>query len=426
MSIGEVAELLNVTSSTLRRWEKEGKLVPTIRTAGSHRKYQIDEVRCFLENSIKEKQNRFVKENKENVLRAINQLADGIVTLHDRQLKDGIKHLPKNWHDATSFLFHYSNQSKSEVVFPTDLTNQLAFFKKPLKEWKIKGFDQWFSEEEELVEMQPLLLNGNDVEYARILQENFINTEVTTPFVEFMEFCRTNKKQELYTHVRTLLIQNPIYHKVLGNFLMREVGNLQEEAKIFFSIFYEKIPAYKVIDDQLTLCPYCGSPLSHQQNRYECEFYKCRYYCEKGNFNKWGKFVQIDYKEQLQLKKEVLHAITIPGISELRIYDALKKEQKVSNVELFPECDLGDIALKKNNEHWLIDVKDYLNAHDLLRELNTKPNYRFARKQYAQQIIVVPKFHSKKYVQYIERRLESGVNYTILHEYDLLKKVREA
>jgi len=40
VSIGEAAQFLGVSASTLRRWEVEGKVIPT-RTAAGHRRYDI-------------------------------------------------------------------------------------------------------------------------------------------------------------------------------------------------------------------------------------------------------------------------------------------------------------------------------------------------------------------------------------------------
>lgn len=51
MSIGRFAELLGVSISTLRRWEKVGKLIPKLRTAGFHRRYSYEQ---FLEYSKSE------------------------------------------------------------------------------------------------------------------------------------------------------------------------------------------------------------------------------------------------------------------------------------------------------------------------------------------------------------------------------------
>jgi len=43
VSIGKVSEILGVAPSTLRAWEKDGKIHPT-RTPGGHRRYLVSEV----------------------------------------------------------------------------------------------------------------------------------------------------------------------------------------------------------------------------------------------------------------------------------------------------------------------------------------------------------------------------------------------
>lgn len=47
MNIQTAARYLNVHADTLRRWDKEGKLVPT-RTAGGHRRYQRTALDSFI------------------------------------------------------------------------------------------------------------------------------------------------------------------------------------------------------------------------------------------------------------------------------------------------------------------------------------------------------------------------------------------
>lgn len=47
VSIGEAAQVLGVSASTLRRWEAEGKAVPT-RTAAGHRRYDLTQLRPEL------------------------------------------------------------------------------------------------------------------------------------------------------------------------------------------------------------------------------------------------------------------------------------------------------------------------------------------------------------------------------------------
>jgi len=42
ISVGAAAEILGVSISTLRRWEKEHVLIPSYRTIGGHRRYDLD------------------------------------------------------------------------------------------------------------------------------------------------------------------------------------------------------------------------------------------------------------------------------------------------------------------------------------------------------------------------------------------------
>lgn len=41
VSIGQASELLGVAMSTLRRWEREGRMRPAFRTCGGHRRYSL-------------------------------------------------------------------------------------------------------------------------------------------------------------------------------------------------------------------------------------------------------------------------------------------------------------------------------------------------------------------------------------------------
>jgi len=45
LSVAEAAELLGVSSNTLRRWEREGKRIPDERTEGNQRRYRLSSIR---------------------------------------------------------------------------------------------------------------------------------------------------------------------------------------------------------------------------------------------------------------------------------------------------------------------------------------------------------------------------------------------
>ena len=42
VSIHEAAQFLGVTPTTLRRWEREGRLLPDVRTRGGDRRYDLN------------------------------------------------------------------------------------------------------------------------------------------------------------------------------------------------------------------------------------------------------------------------------------------------------------------------------------------------------------------------------------------------
>ena len=49
LSIGEAAALLGVATSTLRRWEVEGRLLPSFRTPGGHRRYAYPDLQALID-----------------------------------------------------------------------------------------------------------------------------------------------------------------------------------------------------------------------------------------------------------------------------------------------------------------------------------------------------------------------------------------
>ncbi len=52
--IGQASELLGVAVSTLRRWEKEGRLRPSFRTCGGHRRYSFLELSALCGKALPE------------------------------------------------------------------------------------------------------------------------------------------------------------------------------------------------------------------------------------------------------------------------------------------------------------------------------------------------------------------------------------
>lgn len=49
VAIGQVAKILGVCIGTIRRWQREGKLIPSFVTVGGHRRYDINQVKAKFE-----------------------------------------------------------------------------------------------------------------------------------------------------------------------------------------------------------------------------------------------------------------------------------------------------------------------------------------------------------------------------------------
>ena len=60
LSIGQAANMIGVSITTLRRWEQSNKLIPSFRTAGGHRRYSV--------SSLKELMGEFVNKAKRKVI----------------------------------------------------------------------------------------------------------------------------------------------------------------------------------------------------------------------------------------------------------------------------------------------------------------------------------------------------------------------
>lgn len=52
LNIGDASKLLGVAESTMRRWEKEGKLIPDERTVGNQRRYRLSSLRPEMGRGI--------------------------------------------------------------------------------------------------------------------------------------------------------------------------------------------------------------------------------------------------------------------------------------------------------------------------------------------------------------------------------------
>jgi predicted site-specific integrase-resolvase len=109
ISIGEVGEILGVSITTLRRWDREGKLKPNFRTFGGHRRYHLNEILKLIN-----------KESQENRI----DIGYARVSSHDQ--KEDLKR-------QSEFLNKTLKEKGSNYEIIEDLGSGLNFKKKGLK-----------------------------------------------------------------------------------------------------------------------------------------------------------------------------------------------------------------------------------------------------------------------------------------------------
>lgn len=109
LNIGDAAKLLGVAESTMRRWEKEGKLIPDERTAGNQRRYRL--------TSLRPEMSRGIDYDRKTI-------AYARVSSHDQ--KDGLERQKQLLE-----MFCASNGWKFEII--SDLGSGMNYHKKGLK-----------------------------------------------------------------------------------------------------------------------------------------------------------------------------------------------------------------------------------------------------------------------------------------------------
>ena len=108
ISIGKASEMLGVSITTLRRWERIKKFMSATRTFGGHRRYKLDEIYSFMNSDF----------NIKGIKKAV---AYARVSSHDQKedLKRQIVRLKR-----------YCNQHFSNYEIMDDLGSGLNFKKK--------------------------------------------------------------------------------------------------------------------------------------------------------------------------------------------------------------------------------------------------------------------------------------------------------
>jgi len=164
ISIGEVSEILGVHNSTLRRWEKEGKLLQNHRTFGGHRRYDLNKILNLITKGKNERINviysrvssvgqkpdlkyqteileKYCKENEINNIKIIEDLGSGInfkkkglkvlinLIINSKIDKIIITHKDRLLRFGTELIISIAKEFHTEVVI---LNNKIKTFEEEL------------------------------------------------------------------------------------------------------------------------------------------------------------------------------------------------------------------------------------------------------------------------------------------------------
>lgn len=114
VSIGEAAQIIGVSITTLRRWEKQGLFKATLRTKGHHRRYSLKDLETEFQ----------LHDNQKKIKQARKTICYARVSSYDQKLdlKRQVSHLRR---------YCTTNKLKSEVI--KDLGSGINFKKRGLK-----------------------------------------------------------------------------------------------------------------------------------------------------------------------------------------------------------------------------------------------------------------------------------------------------
>ena len=83
LSIREASKVLGVSESTLRRWEKEKKLIPDERTKGNQRRYKLSSISPLVNTIIQDFPSNEVVKNIVSLIRILNIEKEVLKSLND-------------------------------------------------------------------------------------------------------------------------------------------------------------------------------------------------------------------------------------------------------------------------------------------------------------------------------------------------------
>lgn len=303
---------------------------------------------------------------------------------------------------------------------PETIVELLAWCEKPFGKWSVKP------NPEKISLLDSLLSQGTPTYFCEDIAPRESDIEAEMSEEGYLEKVRAicADKPESYTALRRALIENLVL-------TTREERNLRftpplNRVSEVLAEAFEAAPRAFSFDGKFYLCPNCGDlMLRTPQRKWRCREETCQeIFSEIGA--DWRKlYVNEDV---LQLKRPLRRYVAVPGKSELRLENELKKLGL--QVELYPYFDAYDLRLTfADGEVWAVDVKDWASPFALAKNLAEKPLSFRARATWSKAFFVFPnrrKERNPNYLKIFRRNLpwleKDGIE--SLYEKDFLKTVK--
>ncbi|BCL37119.1 hypothetical protein [Nostoc sp. MS1] len=299
----------------------------------------------------------------------------------------------------------------SAIAYPRTLEGLLTLLEKPLQTWYSLEIPKEFDSEYGLIYDRALSEEASQYFYEQLIKRGqipeFASAKVQQIALENFQFLRLLEKLQAANEKDAERAQKE--YVLLRRFLIEHPYTTLDQLRNKFSK-----TSYVSIDDVGGLYEDC----KENQSYWCCD--RCGPLIEKhGHLRGIKPSVCNDHRKNLShvrriswkrglcnLKFGIHWRVCLPGIPEIRLFDALTKLHKqqpeyLCEVQLWPGIDRYDLQLRfGDGSVWSVDIKDYRNPYDLALQL--KPIFGEGELHYDESFYVIPNHRLHQRQDYIE------------------------
>lgn len=197
-------------------------------------------------------------------------------------------------------------------------------------------------------------------------EDNVVEYRLYRQLKTYAEQLGSRRQHLGYTALRELAVRHSlITEKALWDYLEEhQLLPLQER---IIDTFFDQIPESWLIQGKAHRCAHCGTLMHPHPSDQRFKAGRCPIrQCNRQYLPNVNEALDPAQHRLLVAKPQILTYWTGPGIDELAIFDAAKKQGL--KAELYPESDLCDVSL--NDYEIGIDAKSYISPVSLALRLN--------------------------------------------------------